>query len=458
MAKKKVDYVCQSCGYKATGWMAFCPSCRQYNTFSEEVFQKDKRGLIKRRGTQLSPMLMKDIPSSLESRIKSRIEELDRVLGGGIVLGSLVLIGGDPGIGKSTLLLQVCQHLGKENIDILYISGEESLSQIKMRGDRMGDFGSTFHLMAETDLERVEDVLRERKPKVAIIDSIQTIFDSEISSSPGSVSQVREVTARLMLLGKSLDISIFIVGHVTKEGTVAGPRVLEHMVDTVLYFEGDRHASYRILRSVKNRFGSTNEIGIFEMTSMGLMEVKNPSEYMLEGRASQVSGSIVTAAMEGTRPVLLEIQALVTKTNFGNPRRTAIGTDFNRFNLLIAIMEKHLRLPLYEYDAYINMTGGMKITEPGIDLAILLALISSFQNKSIHPEVLAIGEVGLSGEVRNILQGSRRVMEGIKLGFHRILLPATLKKTMPIMKDIDLIYIENIRQLFKIMPQLYIEG
>lgn len=353
----------------------------------------------------------------------THMEELDRVLGGGIVPGSLTLVGGDPGIGKSTLLLQVCRNLAADGRKVLYISGEESLRQIKIRANRLGEFSDNLLLLCETGLATVEQTIRSVMPDVTIIDSIQTMYDEEISAAPGSVSQVREATNVLLQLAKGLTVSVFIVGHVTKEGTVAGPRVLEHMVDTVLYFEGDRHASYRILRGVKNRFGSTNEIGVFEMKEEGLIEVKNPSEFMLSGKPEGASGSVVSCSMEGTRPILLEIQALVCRSNFGIPRRQTIGTDFNRVNLLMAVLEKRLNLQMSDCDAYVNLAGGMRIVEPAIDLGIAMAVVSSFKNRAIDDKTVAFGEIGLSGEVRGVSLVEQRAAEAAKLGFRTCIVP-----------------------------------
>ena len=364
--------------------------------------------------------------------------ELDRVLGGGIVPGSLVLVGGDPGIGKSTLLLQVCQKLSGDNRDVLYISGEESLKQIKLRAARIGSFSDRLRLLCETNLELIRETIRGEKPEAVIIDSIQTMYNEEISSAPGSVSQVREATAVLMQLAKGLGITVFIVGHVTKEGTVAGPRVLEHMVDTVLYFEGDRHASYRILRGVKNRFGSTNEIGVFEMRETGLVEVENPSEYMLNGRPEDASGSVVACSMEGTRPILLEIQALVCHSTLAVPRRTAAGMDYNRVNLLLAVLEKRLNLRLSNSDVYVNIAGGIRISEPAVDLGVVLAVISSYKDRPIDEKVLAFGEVGLSGEVRAVSQAGQRVQEAKKLGFTTIILPEVCREQIGAVEGVRL--------------------
>ena len=385
------------------------------------------------------------ISLSEDERQTTQIGELDRVLGGGIVPGSLVLVGGDPGIGKSTLLLQVCRNLAEKQVSVLYISGEESLRQIKLRANRIGQFTDKMQLLCETNLEVIREVIERRKPDVVVIDSIQTMFHEDVSSAPGSVSQVRESTNILMQIAKGMGVSIFIVGHVTKEGNVAGPRVLEHMVDTVLYFEGDRHASYRILRAVKNRFGSTNEIGVFEMCNTGLEEVKNPSEYMLNGRPEDASGSVVACSMEGTRPILVEIQALVCQSNFGIPRRTAVGTDFNRVNLLMAVLEKKVGLRLAASDAYVNIAGGMKMTEPAIDLGICLAIVSSAKDIVIPDNVMVFGEVGLSGEIRAVNMAGQRVQEAKKLGFGTVVLPEVCRSSVGKVEGINLVYVSQIR-------------
>ena len=391
------------------------------------------------------PVILKDISLSEDERQTTQIGELDRVLGGGIVPGSLVLVGGDPGIGKSTLLLQVCRNLAEKQVSVLYISGEESLRQIKLRANRIGQFTDKMQLLCETNLEVIREVIERRKPDVVVIDSTQTLFHEDVSSAPGSVSQVRESTNILMQIAKGMGVSIFIVGHVTKEGNVAGPRVLEHMVDTVLYFEGDRHASYRILRAVKNRFGSTNEIGVFEMCNTGLEEVKNPSEYMLNGRPEDASGSVVACSMEGTRPILVEIQALVCQSNFGIPRRTAVGTDFNRVNLLMAVLEKKVGLRLAASDAYVNIAGGMKMTEPAIDLGICLAIVSSAKDIVIPDNVMVFGEVGLSGEIRAVNMAGQRVQEAKKLGFGTVVLPEVCRSSVGKVEGINLVYVSQIR-------------
>lgn len=446
MAKEKSVFFCTECGFETAKWMGQCPSCRAWNTISEErvtVFAKTGKRSSKE---EVVLKTIADISLTKEEKCSTSLAELDRVLGGGIVPGSLVLVGGDPGIGKSTILLQTCRNLGEAGKQVLYISGEESLKQIKLRADRIGSFRDCVKLLCETNLAIIEEVIRKEKPQVVVIDSIQTMFSEEISSAPGSVSQVREATAVLLQLAKGLEISIFIVGHVTKEGTVAGPRVLEHMVDTVLYFEGDRHATYRVLRGVKNRFGSTNEIGVFEMRECGLVEVSNPSEYMLNGRPVGENGCIVTCSMEGTRPILVEIQALVCKTNFGFPRRQANGMDLNRLNLLMAVLEKRLGMSLGDCDAYVNIAGGMRINEPAIDLGIVLAIVSSFRNRPISEYVLAFGEVGLSGEVRAVGQMASRVAEARKLGFRVCVVPASCKGTLTEQENLRIIYVANVAE------------
>ena len=453
LKNKKVVYFCQECGYESSKWMGQCPGCRAWNTFVEETVSTKK---VSSAGSGLQnglrraePVVLKDIRLSEDERKLTNIGELDRVLGGGIVPGSLVLVGGDPGIGKSTLLLQVCRNLAMSGNSVLYISGEESLRQIKLRAERIGEFNENLQLLCETNLETIREVIERKKPDMVVIDSIQTMFHEDISSAPGSVSQVRESTNILMQIAKGQGVSIFIVGHVTKEGNVAGPRVLEHMVDTVLYFEGDRHASYRILRAVKNRFGSTNEIGVFEMRNTGLEEVKNPSEFMLNGKPNGTSGSIVACSMEGTRPILVEIQALVCQSNFGIPRRTAVGTDFNRVNLLMAVLEKKVGIHLAACDAYVNIAGGMKMTEPAIDLGISLAVVSSCKDIIIPDSVIAFGEVGLSGEVRAVSMAGQRVAEAKKLGFDTVILPEVCKSSAGKVSGINLVYVSWIQDAIR---------
>ena len=447
LKNKKTVYFCQECGYESAKWMGQCPGCKAWNTFVEETVsaKKNPSGNLKASEKRQDPVILKDISLSEDERQTTQIGELDRVLGGGIVPGSLVLVGGDPGIGKSTLLLQVCRNLAENQVAVLYISGEESLRQIKLRANRIGDFNDKMQLLCETNLEVIREVIERKKPDVVVIDSIQTMFHEDVSSAPGSVSQVRESTNILMQIAKGMGISVFIVGHVTKEGNVAGPRVLEHMVDTVLYFEGDRHASYRVLRAVKNRFGSTNEIGVFEMCNTGLEEVKNPSEYMLNGRPKDASGSVVACSMEGTRPILVEIQALVCQSNFGIPRRTAVGTDFNRVNLLMAVLEKKVGIHLGTSDAYVNIAGGMKMTEPAIDLGICLAIVSSCKDVVIPDKVMVFGEVGLSGEIRAVSMAGQRVQEAKKLGFETVMLPEVCKSSVGKPEGINLVYVSQIR-------------
>ena len=440
MAKSKANvFFCQECGFESAKWMGQCPGCRAWNSFVEEpVVKSSGKSSAKSISSGEKPVTLDEIEISETDRISSGMAELDRVLGGGIVPGSLVLVGGDPGIGKSTILLQVCKNLAAAGVSTLYVSGEESLKQIKMRAARIGNFTNDVKFMCENSLEQIEGTITREKPKVVIIDSIQTMCNEEISSAPGSVSQVRESTSVLMQLAKKQGVMIFIVGHVTKEGTVAGPRVLEHMVDTVLYFEGDRHAAYRILRGVKNRFGSTNEIGVFEMREDGLAEVANPSEYMLSGRPENASGSVVACSMEGTRPILIEIQSLVSRTSFGIPRRTAAGTDVNRINLLLAVLEKRLNMPLSSCDAYINIAGGIRMNEPAIDLAVVMAIISSYQDKPIDEKTIVFGEVGLSGEVRAVSMARQRVLEAKKLGFQRVILPKVSAQSMEPVEGIQI--------------------
>ena len=449
MAKTKTVFFCKECGYESAKWLGQCPGCRAWNSFTEEpIVQTKQKRMTGLAAGDVKPLPLNEVSSDKEERTLIGIREFDRVLGGGIVKGSLVLVGGDPGIGKSTLLLQMCREIGTKH-KVLYISGEESAQQIKMRADRLGTFEGEVLLLAETNLDQIEAVLEKDKPEVVIIDSIQTMYREEVGAAPGSVSQVREATASLMRLAKDKEISIFIVGHVTKEGTVAGPRMLEHMVDTVLYFEGDNSAAYRILRAVKNRFGSTNEIGVFEMSGTGLKEVANPSEYMLEGRPEEEPGSVITTVMEGTRPILVEVQALVCQTNFNMPRRTAAGVDYNRVNLLMAVMEKRLGISMAGCDAYVNVAGGMRISEPGIDLAIVMALLSSYKNKAVDSKTIVFGEIGLTGEVRSVSMLSQRIKEAEKLGYEVCIVPKARSSRIPEEKGrkIRLIEVGNIREL-----------
>ena len=459
MAKGKsaTIFYCQECGYESAKWMGQCPGCHTWNSFVEEPVKKTAAktpgagGMAGQAAAGGKPHSLSEISLEKEARIMTGIDELDRVLGGGIVPGSLVLVGGDPGIGKSTLLLQMCRLLANGGRKVLYISGEESLQQIKMRAQRIGEFSDSLRLLCETRLADIEDQIAKEKPEIVIIDSIQTMYQEEVSAAPGSVSQVRESTGVFLRIAKGYGISVFIVGHVTKEGTVAGPRVLEHMVDSVLYFEGDRHASYRILRGVKNRFGSTNEIGVFEMRQEGLHEVKNPSEFMLNGKPEGASGSVVSCSMEGTRPILVEIQALVCTSNFGFPKRQAAGTDFNRVSLLMAVLEKRLGLQMSGCDAYVNIAGGMKIVEPAIDLGIVMAVVSSFKNRPIEEKLIAFGEVGLSGEVRAVNQAQARVAEAKKLGFQTCVLPQVSLEHLPPVEGMRLIGVRTVRDVIELI-------
>ena len=448
-------YFCQECGYESSKWMGQCPGCKAWNSFAEEPVSTGKKASgggksVSRQ--QSEPVILKEISLKEDERQTTKIGELDRVLGGGIVPGSLVLVGGDPGIGKSTLLLQVCRNLAENGSSVLYISGEESLRQIKLRANRIGTFNENLQLLCETNLDTVREVMERKKPDVAIIDSIQTMFDEEIGSAPGSVSQVRESTNILMQIAKGMGVSIFIVGHVTKEGNVAGPRMLEHMVDTVLYFEGDKTAMYRMLRGVKNRFGSTNEVGVFEMQNQGLVEVPNPSEYLMQGRLPNEAGSVVACTMEGSRPFLLEVQALVCQTSFPMPRRTAVGTDYNRVNLLMAVLEKRMGVRMADCDAYVNVAGGMRVVEPALDLALVAALLSSYHNRSLQDGMLLFGEVGLVGEVRAVSQAERRVAEAIKTGYTVCVLPESNRASIEKAGNLDtqkikLIGVRHVREL-----------
>ena len=435
MAKEsKSIFFCQECGYESAKWMGQCPACHAWNSFAEEILsKKTAKGQAssgRSAGRRAQAKTLSEISVDETSRITTGIGELDRVLGGGIVQGSMILIGGDPGIGKSTLLLQVCRNLAEQNREVLYVSGEESLQQIKMRAARIGSFTDHLKLLCETDLAEVEQAAERMHPGFLVIDSIQTMYNEDVSSAPGSVSQVRESTAVLLRIAKTGNIPVCIVGHVTKDGNVAGPRVLEHMVDTVLYFEGERQQTYRILRAVKNRFGATNEIGVFEMRQEGLEEVLNPSEFMLDGRPEGASGSAVACSMEGSRPIMIEIQALICRTNFGFPRRTANGTDFNRVNLLMAVLEKRARMDLSQHDAYVNITGGVRMSEPAVDLGILLAIASSYKDVPIGDDVVVFGEVGLSGEIRSVPMAEQRVREAQKLGFRRVILPQVCMRVL----------------------------
>ena len=458
--KTKSIFSCASCGYQSAKWLGRCPDCNSWNSFNEEDYavpssvNKDRVSLYKE-----GPVLLKDVVARDEDRLKTNIRELDRVLGGGIVKGSVVLIGGDPGVGKSTISLQVSNHLTKQGIGVLYVSGEESVVQTKLRAKRLGESHSeNLYIVNQTDLSLIVEYIKKLKPQVVIIDSIQVIFDSAISSSAGSVSQVRECAGILTQLAKTTGTSIFIIGHVTKEGTLAGPRVLEHIVDTVLYFEGDRFAIYRILRAVKNRFGSTNEIGVFEMGPQGLTEVKNPSEIFLSERPSNVSGSIVTSILEGTRPLLVEIQSLVSRSSFGYARRRAQGFDFNRLSLLVAVLEKRLGLALEAEDIFVNVAGGIKIEDPAADLAVCAVIASSFREQVVMPQAVVLGEVGLSGEIRSISQVLTRINEAEKLGFKHCILPKNSFKTLKLNKtDMEIILVSTLKEALDIILGLSVK-
>ena len=448
MAKSKTVFFCGECGYESAKWLGQCPVCKAWNAFSEAPAVKKGGSGLKPGVAASLPIKIKDVSLESDERVTTGISELDRVLGGGIVKGSLVLVGGDPGIGKSTLLLQMCAKLADKNVSVLYVSGEESERQIAIRSERLGRQSSDMLLYCETDIEKIETAIENGKPEVVIVDSIQTMYSSKADSAAGSISQVREVTSTLLRISKGLGVSIFIVGHVTKEGTVAGPRTLEHMVDTVLYFEGEDVASYRILRAVKNRFGSTNEVGVFDMGQTGLREVANPSEYMLKGMPENAPGSVVACTMEGSRPILVEVQALVCQTNFNFPKRTTAGADYNRVNILIAVLEKRLGLNLGNCDAYVNVAGGLKINEPALDLAIVAALISSYRNRESKGKIIAFGEVGLTGEVRGVNLARLRLEEIAKFGENLVIIPkVNYTKDLPF----KVLPVSNVRELMDII-------
>lgn len=453
--KKTTAFYCSECGYESAKWVGQCPACHAWNTMVEapvrvipSAASSFRQGRAGKPGLlpEARPVSLSEIHDEGEVRWSTGYGELDRVLGGGIVKGSMLLVGGDPGIGKSTLLLQVTRNLAESGRSVIYVSGEESLHQIKLRAGRIGKVGEQLKFYCETDLDRITEVLLEEKPELVVIDSIQTMNNSSVDAAPGSISQIRETTGVLLRLAKQMGITFFIIGHVTKEGTVAGPRVLEHMVDTVLYFEGDRYASYRIIRGVKNRFGSTNEIGIFEMRREGLCEVENPSEYMLSGRPENACGSVVSCSMDGTRAMLTEVQALVCKTSFGFPKRQATGTDYNRVSLLMAVLEKRLGIPLSEYDAYVNLAGGIRQTEPALDLGIALAILSSYRGLPAGDKTVAFGEIGLSGEVRMVTMADIRVQEAAKLGFETVILPASNVKGLKVPAGIRIVGIRSLQE------------
>ena len=452
--KVKSVYVCSECGWESTKWVGKCQGCGSWNTMHEEIKSTVKGSTNSPTGGHTTgnysvPIAMRDIDTANEERYVTEIKEFDRVLGGGIVKGSLVLLGGDPGIGKSTILLQVCNKLGNE-LKILYVSGEESKRQIKLRSDRLGVDCENLYVVTETDIEIICQMIRNEMPDLVMIDSIQTMSLNELSSSPGSVTQVRECTNLLMKTAKSLEIPVMIVGHVNKGGAIAGPKVLEHIVDAVLHFEGDKQMSYRILRAVKNRYGSTNEIGVFQMTNDGLSEVENPSMMLLAGRPKNVSGTCVACAMEGTRPILAEIQGLVTTSGFGNPRRMSTGFDYNRMNLILAVLEKRAGYFFSNCDTYINVVGGLRLDEPAVDLAVAMSLISSLKDTAISENAIAFGEIGLAGEIRGVSQAQARISEAVRLGFQKIVLPyqnvKAIKKSL--YPDVEITGVRNIREAF----------
>lgn len=451
--KSKLVYVCTQCGKENTKWYGQCPGCGEWNTLVEEIQQSQPSS--KKSSTNAVHIVsnvkqLSGIESENKQRYHTGMKELDRVLGGGVVRGSIVLLGGDPGIGKSTIFLQICEYLGK-NLKILYVSGEESAHQIKMRAKRLNVNTDNLYILAETDVLGIAEYVKSESYDMVIVDSIQTMNLTELSSSPGSVSQIRECTSLLMQLGKSLDIPIFVIGHVNKDGAIAGPKVLEHIVDTVLYFEGERHLSYRILRAVKNRFGSTNEIGVFEMVSEGLREVENPSLMLISGRPQGASGTCVACINEGSRIILSEVQGLVTPTGFGTPRRMATGFDYNRLSMIIAVLEKRCGYFFGNMDAYVNVIGGIKLNEPAADLTVAITLISSLKDVVVPDDVIAFGEVGLAGEIRAVNNCDMRVAEASRLGFRKVVVPYNNLKSIPesVKNGIEVIGVKTIRQAFE---------
>lgn len=450
MAKVKTVFVCSNCGYETAKWCGKCPACNEWNTFYEEKLTSGSGSGIKDKKTKsVTPKALSDLVGQNKNRSLTGIGELDRVLGGGLVKGSLVLLGGEPGIGKSTLILQICNTIQGEG-KVLYVSGEESADQIKIRADRLGINNKDIMFLGETDIDLVEQAISQVNPKLVIIDSIQTMYTEAITSAAGTVSQVREITARIMRICKENDITTIIIGHVTKDGNIAGPRVLEHMVDTVLYLEGERYFSYRILRGVKNRFGSTNEVGMFEMQNDGLIEISNPSSVLISERDDNPSGSVIVATMEGTRPLLIELQALTTTSVFGLPKRATNGIDHNRLTLLVAVLEKKARMSLGSQDVYLNVVSGIRITEPAIDLGIVLATSSSYKNIPIPTNFVAIGEVGLTGEVRAVNMIEKRLKEAEKLGFKKCIIPAANQKLLKEKYEMEIIGVKNIQEALKV--------
>ena len=450
MAKIKSVYICSECGYESPKWYGKCPSCGEWNTMNEEIKDTSKPVAATRfhASAYAPPVHISEISTTDEIRYQTGSKELDRVMGGGIVKGSLILLGGDPGIGKSTILLQICEYLGR-SLKILYVSGEESKRQLKLRADRLGVNSDNLYILTQTDVELVCETIRQDKPDIVMIDSIQTMSLSELNSSPGSVTQVRESTNFFMRTAKSLDIPMIIVGHVNKEGSIAGPKVLEHVVDAILHFEGDRQMSYRILRAVKNRYGSTNEIGVFEMTDTGLQEVDNPSLMLISGRPKNVSGTCIACAMEGTRPILAEIQALAASTGFGNPRRMCTGFDYNRMNMIIAVLEKRAGYYFNNTDAYVNVVGGLRLDETAVDLAVAIALISSLKDVPINENAIAFGEIGLAGEIRSVSHVQQRVSEAVRLGFSKIIVPSHNRKDIIASDGVEIVPVRDVRQAFE---------
>lgn len=453
--KQKTIYVCSECGYESVKWFGKCPSCGEWNTMEEQLpVIASSKGSGRIKASASSVMKLNEINSDIEKRVLTGVREFDRVLGGGIVEGSLVLLSGDPGIGKSTILLQICQNLG-ENRKVLYISGEESARQIKLRANRLGVTTDNLYILAQTDVATIVETIKVEKPDMVIIDSIQTMVIEDVSSSAGSITQVRECTNVFMHLAKSMGIPIFIVGHVNKDGAIAGPKVLEHIVDTVLYFEGERNYSYRILRSVKNRFGSTNEIGVFEMTQSGLQEVENPSLLMLSGRPKNTSGTFVACTMEGSRPILAEVQGLVTATGFGTPRRMSTGFDYNRMSMIIAVLEKRAGYFFNGMDAYLNIVGGLKLYEPAADLSVAMALVSSLKDIVVNDNTLAFGEIGLAGEIRAVNNCEQRIVEAQRLGFTKCIIPFHNYKGLSkeIKTSLDIVPVRTIRAAFEAITE-----
>lgn len=449
-SSKKILYFCQNCGFESTKWLGQCPACNEWNSFVEELTLKGNKTLDRSSSSKIEVLPLNDVNVPDNERINSNIKELDRVLGGGIVQGSLVLIGGEPGVGKSTLLMQACINLS-HNTTLLYVSGEESSTQIKSRANRIGKTTNQFLLFCDSSLNNIINAVNKKKPKIVVIDSIQTVISEDITSAAGSVSQVREVTGTILRIAKEQNITFFIIGHVTKEGMVAGPRVLEHMVDTVLYFEGDNNNIFRILRSVKNRFGATNEIGVFEMSAKGLIEVDNPSRFMVNDSSVKNSGSVITSTVEGSRTILVEIQALIAESVFQIPRRTSYGIDYNRVNLLLAVLEKRAGLRLINCDVYVNVAGGLKLNEPSVDLSIIAAIISSFKNIPVNSKTVIFGEIGLSGEVRAVSRAANRVNEAINLGFDTVILPYANSKDVKEYKNVNFIYVKNIEDILNVI-------